>query len=104
MWMIYKESAYGFTTELTTPFEHWSIMLGGVGGHNMYNQARTSFDIRGCEQEGYYRQTDPEGKCLGYNLVNNTGFKDQFNPPDDVEITHDADKPLFKEIIELLKF
>lgn len=98
-WMLYKESSYGFRSYVNTPFEHWEIMQGGAMGHTMYNHRRISLWAKDVQMDGFYRQTDPGGKSLGYNMVNCTGFGGQFNPAD-IPVT--TDKPMPDRIKNLI--
>jgi hypothetical protein len=101
-WMIYKESKYGFHTTAATQFQDAAIMAGEATGHDMYNHASITLWARNVIQRGYYRQTNPGGKSLGYNMVNCQGFKDQFNPP--VPVTSDPNKPMPQPILDLLNY
>lgn len=99
MYLIYKESSHWFKTTPSTQFKDAEVMSGGVIGHNMYNHHNITLDARNVVQKGFYRQSPRGGKCLGYNMINCTGFKNQFDPP--VEVTN-LDLPLPKEMEELL--
>lgn len=99
-YLLYKESSYGFHTYPNTKFENPTVMSGGVVGHDMYNHAKITLWAKDVVQRGYYRQTNPGGMCLGYNMVNCTGFKQQFNPP--VPVTNDPNLPMPKRITDLL--
>lgn len=81
VWILYKESKYGFRSYPDTKFEDWEIMSGEGQGHNMYNHKETSIWARNVIQSGYYRQTSSRGKFLGCNMVNCEGFGDEFSPP-----------------------
>lgn len=90
-WMLYKTSSFGWRSFPNTKFEDPEIMRGEIVGHNMYNHANITLWAKNVVQKGFYRQTNPGGKSLGYNMVNCIGFKDQFNPV--VPITTDQPMP-----------
>jgi hypothetical protein len=100
VWMLHKDSRYGFRTYENSIFEAYEVMRGDSIGHNMYNHRNISLWAKDTVQKGFYRQTDQGGKCLGYNMINCNGFKDQFNPP--VQVT--TDKPIPERIKNLLQW
>jgi hypothetical protein len=90
-WILYKDSRFGFRSYPNTLFENYEIMNGDAVGHSMYNHAEISLWAKDVIQKGYYRQTSREGKTLGYNMINCTGFKDEFKPP--VQVTTNIPMP-----------
>jgi hypothetical protein len=97
MWIIYK-SGYSFRSYPKTKFGNWEILSGQVMGHQMYNHDVISLWAENVKITGYYRQTQDNGKTLGYNMVNCSGFADEFHPP--VEVT--SSKPMPERISSLL--
>ena len=79
-WLISKGND-AFRTYPETQFgKSHEILSGMVVGHNMYNHAQISIWARNVIQKGFYRQTNGAGRSLGVNMVDCSGFKDQFNP------------------------
>ena len=67
-------------------------------GHLSYKHKEISLWAKNFQHNGFYRQSNGKGKTLGYNMVNCSGFGNEFNPP--VSVT--TDKPMPKRITDLL--
>lgn len=88
IYLIYKDDMF-FNTTINTKFGDWRVLQARGGAHMVYNHRQISIwakdvDLNSGIPEGnddpYYREsTNGLGKSLGYNLVNCTGFDDEFN-------------------------
>jgi hypothetical protein len=97
MYLIYKDDL-NFRTTPSTKFGDVQILQAREGGHIAYNHRSISLWAENVHLQGYYREsTQGEGKSLGYNIVNSSGFDDEFSKK---EIT--TDKPMPERITALL--
>lgn len=99
IYLIYKADL-NYRTLPDTKFGDWQI-LSSRGDHISYDHGRSkgvTMWARGLHLQGYVRESDGEGISDGYNLIDCTGFKDEFNPG--MPIT--TDKPMPKEISRFL--
>jgi len=99
VYLIFKQN-YDFRSHETTVFGDREILSGAIIGHLCYNHNVITLWAKDSSLLGYYRQTQGNGICLGYNMVNCSGFSPEFNPP--VQVTQDLNLPMPKEIIDLL--
>lgn len=99
IYLIYKAD-FNFRTLPDTKFGDWQI-LSSRGDHISYDHGRSkgvTMWARGLHLQGYVRESDGEGISDGYNLIDCTGFKDEFNPG--MPIT--TDKPMPEEVAKYL--
>lgn len=98
IYLIYKDDLNFRTTE-STEFGDWQVLQARGGAHIAYNHRQISIWAENVHLEGYYREsTKGEGITLGYNMVNCTGFDDEFSQK---EIT--TNKPIPEQIKQLLQ-
>ena len=96
-YLIYKAD-FDFSTFPDSKFGASNI-IDARPEHIAYNHDSISLWADNVHLEGYYRQTrNGAGYSLGYNMINCSGFADEFNPP--VEIT--TTKPMPERISSLL--
>ena len=97
-YLIYKAD-FDFSTFPDSKFGASNI-IDARPEHIAYNHDSISLWADNVHLEGYYRQTrNGAGYSLGYNMINCSGFNNEFNPP--VEVT--TNKPMPERITNNLK-
>lgn len=99
IYLIYKDD-FNFKTTPVTQFGDSQILMTRDGWHIAYNHRQISLWVENVHLQGYYREsTKGDGISLGYNMVNYSGFDDEFSIK---EIT--TDKPMPERITNLIGF
>lgn len=106
VYLIYKDDL-NFRTTASTAFGDWQVLQARGGDHIAYNHRQISIWAKDVDlnsgvtdqsKDPYYREsTLGLGKSLGYNMVNCTGFDDEFS-----QKTITTDKPMPERISSLL--
>lgn len=99
LYLVYKGNQ-DFRSYPNTEFGNGEIIFGDVVSHLCYNHDVISLWAKDTDMLGYYRQTQHEGKTLGYNMVNCKGFQDEFNPP--VPVTSNSNLPMPERVLNVL--
>lgn len=82
VWLVYKGNQF-YRSYQNTQFGNQEIISAEINGHLCYNHANISIDANNTNLNGFYRQStaDVNSTAPKYmNIVNSTGFDDQFNP------------------------
>lgn len=99
-WVVAKQN-FLFPTSLNTKFGDYQVLNTNQIGHLWYGHSNVSIWAKDTNLRGYFRQSgNGKGKCLGVNLVNCTGFDDQFGPV--VPVTNDVSIKMPERISGLL--